>query len=203
MGLDKLPSIISKTNWDKNGLARTTSGLLVPAYIANQFGFSASGKEFLNKFYNRLRNEAGILPLCPFNSCKEYLDKNKLCSLKTIDEQFAFWDDFNKIVGKVNYEILMPKSKLMIALLDGSHSIDDGIAAEIGFYAAKYNGDKPIVGIRSDFRLSENPAAPINIAVRYFMDQGPYNGFFFNGPDAYDKALKQMKELADKIKANP
>ncbi|MEM4254460.1 MAG: nucleoside 2-deoxyribosyltransferase [Candidatus Woesearchaeota archaeon] len=203
MGLDKLPSIISKTNWNENGLARTKSGMLVPAYIANQFGFSTSGKELLDKFYNRLENEAGILPLCPFSACEEFFDKKRLGSLKTIDEQLAFWDEFNRIVGRVNYEVLMPKSKLMIAILDGSHSLDDGVAAEIGFYAAEYKGKKPIVGIRSDFRLSENPAAPINIAVRYFIDRGPYNGFFFNGPDAYDKAVRRIKELADKIRATP
>ncbi|MEM4247402.1 MAG: hypothetical protein QXF14_03715 [Candidatus Woesearchaeota archaeon] len=203
MNLDRLPSIISRTDWDENGLARTESGLLVPAYIASQFGFSTSGKEQLDRFHTCLRNEAKVLPLCPFSTCEEYLDKPRLNSLKTIDELLKFWQDFNMIVGRVNYEMLMPKSKLMIAVLDGSHALDDGVSAEVSFYAAKYNGKKPIVGIRSDFRLCENLAAPINIAVRYFIDKGPYNGFFFNGPDAYDKALRQIKELADKIRANP
>ncbi|MEM4240282.1 MAG: nucleoside 2-deoxyribosyltransferase, partial [Candidatus Woesearchaeota archaeon] len=187
----------------ENGLARTESGLLVPAYIASQFGFSTSGKEQLDRFHTCLRNEAKVLPLCPFSTCEEYLDKPGLNSLKTIDELLKFWQDFNMIVGRVNYEMLMPKSKLMIAVLDGSHALDDGVSSEIGFYAAEYKGKKPIVGIRTDFRLSENIAAPINIAVRYFIDKGPYNGFFFNGPDAYDKALRQIKELADKIRANP
>ena len=200
MTLDKLPSILQKTEIDKNGFAKTESGLLVPAYVASQLGFSASGREQLQSFYERLKKEAGVLPLCPFIACGEYLDFSRLGQCKTNDEVLKFWDEFNKLVGPVNYGELMPRSKMMIAVLDGGHALDDGVCAEIGFYAAEYKGQRPIVGIRSDFRLAENPAAPINPAVRYFIDQGPYNGSFFDGPDAYDKAVKSMKGLTDKLK---
>lgn len=202
MGLDKLPSIIQETEFDERGLARTESGLLVPAYVASQLGFSSSGKDQLNNFYGRLRDEAGVLPLCPFTACGEYLDFSRLGNSKTIDEVLSFWDDFNKIVGPVNYGELMPRSKFMIAVLDGGHALDDGVSAEIGFYAAEYKGEKPIVGIRSDFRLAENLAAPINPAVRYFIDQGPYNGSFFSGLDAYDKAIESIAKLTEMIKSS-
>jgi len=76
----------------------------------------------------------------------------------------------------------------------------DGVSAEIGFYAAEYKGKKPVVGIRSDLRLAENPGAPINPAVRYFMDQGPYGGLFFGGPDAYDEAVESIAKLTETIK---
>lgn len=200
MGLKKLPSIIQETEFDERGFARTDAGLLVPAYVASQLGFSASGKEQLNKFYNRLRDESGVLALCPFTACGEYLDFSRLADSKTIDEVLGFWNEFNKIVGPVNYRELMPRSKLMIAILDGGHALDDGVSAEIGFYAAEYKGRKPVVGIRSDFRLAENPAALINPAVRYFIDQGPYNGFFFSGLDAYDKAVESIAKIAEGIK---
>lgn len=202
MGLDKLPSIIQNTEFDENGFAKTDSNLLVPAYVASQLGFSTSGTEQLDRFYNRLRDEAGVLTLCPFTACGEYLDLSRLDDLKTIDEVSNFWDNFNNIIGPVNYGELMPRSKFMIAILDGGHALDDGVSAEIGFYAAEYKGERPIVGIRSDLRLTENPEAPINLAVRYFIDQGPYNGSFFNGPDAYDKAIGSIAKLVEKIKAS-
>ena len=200
MRLEKLPSIIQETEFDEKGFAKTDAGLLVPAYVASQLGFSASGKEQLDRFYGRLRDEAGILALCPFKACGEYLDFSRLGNLNTIEEVLGFCDDFNNIVGLVNYEELMPRSKLMIAVLDGGHALDDGVSGEIGFYAAEYKGEKPIVGIRSDFRLAENPAAPINPAVRYFIDQGPYNGSFFSGFDAYDKSVESIAKIAEGIK---
>lgn len=182
--LKKLPSVVTKNRFTEKGLVETDSGLLVPAYIANQFGFSWPGREFLkNTFYPELR-KAGVLPLCPFEASREYLE------LPT--------REFNHTVGIVNYQILMPKSKLMIAILDGGHAADDGVAAEIGHYATRGYG--PVIGIRSDIRLAENEESGINIAVRYFMDRGPYGGMFFSGESAYKDALRETKTLADRIR---
>ncbi len=194
MGLNKLPSVLRDTKFDEKGFAISDQGILVPAYVASQLGFSTSGRDQLRQFYGRLTEEAGILPLCPFAACGEYLDFSRLERCKTIDEVMNFWDEFNKLIGPVNYGELMPRSKLMIAILDGGHALDDGVSAEIGFYAAEYKGEKPIMGIRSDFRLAENPAAPINPAVRYFIDQGPYRGSFFSGPNAYQSAVEYLKK---------
>jgi hypothetical protein len=200
MGLTKLPTIIRHTEFDERGFAKTEWGLLVPAYVASQLGFNVSGRNYLSRFYARLKHEAGILALCPFSACEEYLDFSRLYDAETLDDVNGFWDDFNRIVGPVNYEELMPRSKLMVAILDGGHALDDGVSAEVGHYATKYEGRKPVVGIRSDFRLGENPRAPINSAVRYFMDQGPYNGYLFNGHDAYDKAVDFLSKLAKHMK---
>jgi hypothetical protein len=199
MSLPKLPSIISETEFDRRGFAVSEKGLLVPAYMASQLGFSEL-KSFLYTFYDRLRNEAGILPLCPFTACGEYLNFSELAKARTQEEVIEFWNRFNKLVGPVNYGQLMPKSKLMIAILDGGHAVDDGVAAEIGYYAVTYQGKMPIFGIRSDFRLAENPAAQINPAVRYFLDEGPYNGQLFTGLDAYNKAVKKIAEFAGKLR---
>src|SRR3989344_2002096 len=200
MILDKLPSIISETEFEKDGFALTGSGLLAPAYIASQLGFSSIGMTQLNMLYQCLREEANVLPLCPFTACSEYLDIPILENLKVAKEVLNFWSNFNRIIGQVNYGELMPRSKLMIAILDGGHALDDGVSAEIGFYAGKYIGRKPIVGIRGDFRLAENPAAPINSAIRHFMDQGPYNGLFFTGPNAYDEAIKSTASLVERMR---
>ena len=201
MKLDKLPSIIRDTEFDKSGLAHVGSEILVPAYIGSQWGFNSAGKRQLDEFYGRLRKEARVLPLCPFQSCEEYLDFERLAKIESEKDSLGdykkFWTEFNEIIGPVNYGILMPKSKFMIALFDGAHGVDDGLAAEIGFYAAKYDGKKQIFGIRSDFRLAENIVSPINIAVRYFLDQGPYNGKLFLGNQAYDEAIKGISEFTD------
>ena len=87
---------------------------------------------------------------------------------------------------------------MMIAILDGSHHVDDGVSAEIGHYATKYP-DNPIIGIRSDFRISENISAPINPAVRYFIDSDPNRGQLFTGSTAYEVALKLIGKLASDI----
>lgn len=182
--LKRLPSVVTTNKFTEKGLVKTDSGLLVPAYIANQFGFNWPGREFLrNIFYPELR-KAGVLPLCPFEASREYLGlPNK---------------KFNDVVGIVDYQVLIPRSKLMVAILDGGHAVDDGVAAEIGHYATFGYG--PVLGIRSDFRLAENKDSEINIAVRYFMDRGPYGGMFFSGDSAYKDALRETKTLAGRIR---
>ncbi|MEK6760551.1 MAG: hypothetical protein AABX93_01360 [Nanoarchaeota archaeon] len=201
MKLEKLPSVISNNQFDDNGLVISGDKRLVPAYMASQLGFNVPGKRFLEYFYKRLEEEAGVLPLCPFTSCEEYLDFKKLENCKTLEEYKNFWKGFKSIIGPVNYETLIPKSKMLIAILDGGHSSDDGTSAEIGHYATKYE-EKPIIGIRSDFRLTENIEAPINMAVSYFLGEGPNKGYLFLGPNAYEDAIGRTKTLADKIRAN-
>jgi len=200
MKLDKLPSIIADSKFNEKGLVEINGKVLVPAYAGSELGFNVPGRHFLyNDFYPKLEQECDVLVLCPFQACAEYLDlptvTNEDILVKKLREA---WTKFNKLIGIVNYETLMPKSKLMIAIYDGSHACDDGVCAETAHYATKGYG--PVVGIRSDFRLDENMAAPINPAVRYFIDNGPYNGEFFFGPDAYDRAYESIKNMADEIR---
>ena len=191
--LEKLPSVIRNNKFDDMGFVIHESGLLVPAYVGSQLGFSAPGKKFLDQeFYPELIKRR-VFPLCPFSACGEYLDFSKLNDEMSVREFTSFWDNFNEIIGEVNYETLMPYSKFMIALFDGSHASDDGLCAEVGYFAQKHGS---VIGIRSDFRLSENIAAPINPAVRYFIDKGPYNGQFFSGQSAYEDGLKTIEKLA-------
>ena len=196
--MDKLPSIIANTKFNKRGLAKTESGLLVPAYVASELGFHDLGREILSLIvYPNLR-ERGILPVCPFAACTEYL--GPFPTLDTpLEDVLAFWDGFNSLIGPVNYETLMPHSRFMFAILDGSHSVDDGVAAEVSHFATRYR-KRGIVGMRSDIRIAENIAAPINPAIRYFLDQGPYNNQFVFNPGAYKRSLVDAKNLADKIK---
>jgi hypothetical protein len=199
MHLDRLPSIITENEFTTSGLVRRDQELLVPAYVASQLGFSDL-KDFLKSYYRRLEDEAGVLALCPFAACREYLDFDALSRARSIDQLMGFWHGFNSLVGPVNYGELMPRSRFMIAILDGGHALDDGVSAEIAYYATEYRGQKPIIAIRSDIRLAENPAAPINPADRYFLDEGPYGNHLLLGPGAYDSAVPKIKDLADRIR---
>ena len=136
MKLEKLPSVITNNKFDESGLVISDGKRLVPAYMASQLGFNVPGKRFLEYFYARLKEEAGVLPLCPFTACEEYLDFKKLEACEKLSEYRNFWDSFNRKVGVINSEILMPKAKFMIAILDGGHSSDDGASSEIGFLLA-------------------------------------------------------------------
>lgn len=198
MGLEKLPAVIAESKFTDKGLVEADSGLLVPVYVGSQMGFSVPGRYFIdNVFYPKLL-ELRVLPLCPFKACGEYMDISNLFNEElSVKKSKEHWDRFNGLVGVVNYETLMPKSEFMIALMDGSHALDDGLSAEVGYYAERL-GD--VIGIRSDFRMAENIAALINPAVSYFMKAKAYgNGRLFTGMDAYERAYEAIKEKADKI----
>lgn len=199
--LEKLPSIITETKFMKNGLVRKGSRLLVPAYVGSGEGFDDCGREHLfNVTYPKLL-DSGVFVLCPFKACAEYLGPfPKKGSLP--EEVDSYWDRFNKIVGPVNIEILMPRSLYMIGLYEGI-DVDSGLGAETGYYPGKFHKhpfypENPIFGIRSDFRLAENPRAHINPAVRYFIDghtqDGQAPGKFFVGDGSYEQAYEFLKE---------
>ena len=143
MQLKKLPSIISNNVFNEKGLIETKSGLLVPAYVGSQLGFNVPGRYFLeNSFYPKLRQELGVFPLCPFTACGEYLDFSKLSEDMSVREFRAFWEEFNRTIGPVNYQTLFPRSKFLIALFDGSHASDDGLCTEVGIFSTT---NKPII----------------------------------------------------------
>jgi len=193
MALDKLPSIIADNIFDENGFVETENGLMVPAYVASQLGFNEPGKHFLAYFYNELKKRK-VLPLCPFMSCDEYLDISDLNDNMSVKDLTEFWKNFNEnIIPSVNYDTLIPNAKFMIAILDGSHGIDDGVSSEIAYFASNYGS---VFGIRSDFRLAENIAGGVNSAVSHFFDKERYNGAYFEGPDAYDNALEYIQRFA-------
>jgi len=195
--LNKIPKIISKNIFNNKGLIKSGQKWLVPAYVGSQFGFNEPGQVFIYKhFYPRLKKEAGVFALCPFLACKEYIGRIPGQS-STMKKHLSFWGTFNKLVGIINVEYLMPHSKFMIALLEG-HSLDDGLCSEIADYARRFG---PVVGIRSDLRLGENIATSINPAVRYYMDLGPFKGSFINEPiNSYEKAIRIIKKMADKYR---
>jgi len=177
-------------------------GPFVPAYVASELGFSHPGRYFLNnEFYPSLRRESGVVAICPFAACDPFFPvepTGQQINLGEYGKKIAL-EVFNRMVGIINYDYLMPRTKMLIAIVEG-HGVDDGVSAEIAHYANKYP-DNPIILVRSDYRLAENRRAFINSAVRHFVDfSSKGNKFVFDVDEAYQKVYEVAKEAAERIK---
>lgn len=188
--LGKYPAAIEENTFNERGLVETPEGLLVPVYVGSGYGFSPEEREELleKKLYPDLR-AIGVLPLCPFTACGEFLPEGVFDTEQKVVEQLVKWERFNKVVGLVNYGILMPRAYFMYAILNGSPP-DEGVVAETAYFASNFG---PVVGIRTDFRPAENPAAPINPAITPFMTKR-YGGSFYSLPSTYEDALEGVRE---------
>lgn len=69
--------------------------------------------------------------------------------------------EFTEEVAETNREA-MENSRIMAAILDGGHAVDDGVANEIGFYAETELGK--IIALRTDERIM-GPGEIINAQI--------------------------------------
>lgn len=130
-------------------------------YLANCMGFNAIGRDVMNnKIIPRLE-EMGIEVLEPFREGLKNLDMEKPGKMENVKEKEKLEMELSREIPKLN-DSLMLKSDALLPVLDGPEGVDDGIASEIGFFAGINNGKKPIIAVRSDFRMGENTAVPIN-----------------------------------------
>ncbi|MCH9632492.1 MAG: hypothetical protein S4CHLAM6_08280 [Chlamydiae bacterium] len=144
--------------------------MVVNGYLSNQLGFSETGRFVLENLIKPKAEEAGINVLDPIVLCGETINFEKLSKLHEHEKVVEFWKDFNNTVTGFNNN-LMKESSCMLAILDGGHAVDDGVASEIGYYAAKEFG--PIFALRSDFRQGENLATKINPQlIGYITESG-------------------------------
>jgi len=132
---------------------------IVKAYLANQLGFSETGRLILDNYIKPRITEMGIIINDPFIECGKELDVNRLSLLKSYDEVVSYWKNFSLKVTPINNG-LMRDSDCLLPVFDGGHAIDDGVSGETGFYAGIERG--PIFALRSDFRGGENIATLIN-----------------------------------------
>jgi len=70
----------------------------------------------------------------------------------------------SRTIGERNRSLLAA-ADAVLAVLDGP-DVDSGTAAEVGWAAAQRI---PVVGWRSDFRLADHEAAPVNLQVEDFV----------------------------------
>jgi hypothetical protein len=165
---------------------------IVRAYLANQFGFSETGRHLLETLVKPKIMEMGILINDPFIECGKELDYAYLAKLEKGGKYSTlkrYWQEFSLKVTPINNR-LMQNSDCMITILDGGHALDDGVSSEIGYYAGIARG--PIFALRSDFRLAENITAPINTQVYGYILQS--KGMLATVPDAIEKWFSAIKE---------
>jgi nucleoside 2-deoxyribosyltransferase len=133
-------------------------------YIASPFGFSEAGRLFLYQVVETEIINAGYYVLDPWNITPPDLMEEALAMPYGTAKREKL-REVNKIIGSNNTEAIRLADGLL-AVLDGV-DIDSGTASEIGFAAAL---GKPIIGYRSDFRLSaDNEGALVNLQVEYFI----------------------------------
>ena len=70
----------------------------------------------------------------------------------------------SRTIGERNRRLLA-QAGAELAVLDGP-DVDSGTAAEIGWAAAR---GCPVIGLRTDFRLADHEAAPVNLQVEDFI----------------------------------
>lgn len=133
-------------------------------YLASPLGFSESGKLFYYEKLIPMVVESGFKVLDPWVLTTDETLKPAMV-LPYGQKKKNTWQKINKIIGRNNVKAIK-NSNLIIAVLDGT-DVDSGTASEIGYGAAL---GKPVIGYRSDFRLSgDNDGAIINLQVEYFI----------------------------------
>lgn len=191
----RLPSIIENTEFTRDGLVKTPQGLRVPVYLASGLGFNAAGRYFLEKEVKPSMEKAGALVLDPFQQCGELLDPETFDQKQTVESQLSRWEKFNQdIIGTVNYGLLIPRSKIMFAIMEG-YPTDEGVAAEVAYMATNFGS---VIGVRTDLRLAENSATGTNPAITYFM-RDSFGGKYFEGPSAYEDAFRLLKNYCSEL----
>lgn len=136
----------------------------IPIYPAGPLGFSEAGRYFYNRVFIPLLLDIGFDPLDPWKLTDESLIKTALTAPEG-PKQRRKWTKVNKIIG-ANNEAAIRKASIIVAILDGP-DVDSGTAGEIGFAAGL---GKPVIGYRSDFRLSaDNIGSTVNIQIEHFI----------------------------------
>ena len=191
----KLPSIIETTHFNENGLAVTQLGLKVPVYLASGLGFNAVGRYFIEHEIKPRMQAAGALVLDPLEQCGEFTTPDMFDTNQPVEDYLAKWRHFNQVVvGTVNYQLLIPRSKIMLAIMEG-YPVDEGVAAEVAYMATNFG---PVIAVRTDFRRAENAATGTNPAVTYFASEA-FGGIYYESPNAYEDAYQFLETAINHI----
>jgi nucleoside 2-deoxyribosyltransferase len=135
-------------------------------YIASPLGFSEAGSDFYN---NRLIPQLKSLGHEVFDPWK-LTDPTKITAVLAMPYGTGKRDEWRCINAEIgrNNQVAIDRCDAVLAVLDGA-DVDSGTASEIGYAFAR---GKPILGYRSDFRLSaDNEGSLVNLQVEYFIRQ--------------------------------
>jgi len=163
----------------------------VRAYLANQFGFSETGRFILDTLIKPRITAIGITINDLFLECGKELDFGYLSKLTSHEDKVRYWEIFSRKVTPINNRF-MQGSDCLLAILDGGPAVDDGVASEIGYYAGIRRG--PIFALRSDFRSGENIAVSINPQLLGYITS---RGKLIDGPNALERWFQAIKDWYD------
>lgn len=136
----------------------------ISAYVAGPDGFSEATRDFMEvRLIPWLRGlDVTVINPWEINAVEPFAH---IYAMDHGQERNTAIDEMNMRIGERNLEEGIRPCTFVIANLDGQE-IDSGTAAEIG--AAAVLG-KRIYGRRSDFRLSGEIGAIVNVQVAYFI----------------------------------
>lgn len=131
-------------------------------YVASPFGFSEPGRHYLAEVLHPRLIGAGWSVLDPWEDPTGLVAETM--ALPPGPARREALVRMSRAIGERNRSLLA-EAAVVLAVLDGS-DVESGTAAEVGWAAAQRI---PVVGWRSDFRLAEHEAAPVNLQVEDFV----------------------------------
>ncbi|PIY68837.1 hypothetical protein COY90_03825 [Candidatus Roizmanbacteria bacterium CG_4_10_14_0_8_um_filter_39_9] len=172
----RLPSCVSEFQFTDDGfvLDNETGNRLVPIYVAGLTGASAEA----NSTIIGPLKELGYHVMDPVTACQEYFSNT------TTEQQRQ------EIVDTISNDVLIPKSKAMVAFLEGNDA-DFKIATKITRMAIKQG---PVIGIK----LNSNSERPVDIKLAGYMDE-QYRGILFEGEFVREDSLYYLTRLHDEM----
>jgi len=131
-------------------------------YVASPLGFSEPGRHYLAEVLHPRLVAAGWSVLDPWSDPTGVVAETLALSPGRARTEALV--RMSRAIGERNRSLLAAAAAVL-AILDGPDA-DSGTAAEVGWAAAHRI---PVVGWRSDFRLADHEAAPVNIQVEDFV----------------------------------
>ena len=131
-------------------------------YVASPLGFSEPGRHYLQAVLHPRLTAAGWSVLDPWEDPTGVVAETLALSAGPARREALV--RMSRTIGERN-RTLLAGAAAVLAVLDGP-DVDSGTAAEVGWAAAHRI---PVVGWRSDFRLADHEAAPVNLQVEDFV----------------------------------
>jgi nucleoside 2-deoxyribosyltransferase len=131
-------------------------------YVASPLGFNEPGRHWAATVLHPRLTGAGFEVLDPW--VDETGAAAATLALPAGAERVDALREMSRTIGARNRRLLA-QATAVLAVLDGP-DVDSGTAAEIGWAAAH---GRPVVGLRSDFRLADHEAAAVNLQVEDFV----------------------------------
>ena len=136
----------------------------ISVYVAGPDGFSEATRDFMDLRLLPWLRGLGVRVINPW----EMTTTDEVMAAYGLphgDERARQIDDLNLRIGRRNHEDGIIPCTFVVANLDGQE-VDSGTASEIGAAAAL---GKRIYARRSDFRLTGEVGAIVNVQVAYFV----------------------------------